>query len=106
MSADIYDIAIIGGGLAGMTLAGLLGDFGLSVACIDREDPQRQIKADARTTAVSYGSRKILDEAGIWADLEPEACPIDDIRILDGSSPVLLNFLKGRGRGQKFWLDR
>jgi len=105
MSDKIYDVAIIGGGLAGMTLACLLGDSGLQIACIDREDPQRQIQADGRTTAVSFGSRKILEAAGIWPALEDRACPIDDIRILDGASPLLLNFLGTETEGKSFgWI--
>ncbi|GJL85747.1 MAG: 2-octaprenyl-3-methyl-6-methoxy-1,4-benzoquinol hydroxylase [Micavibrio sp.] len=105
MNEDIYDIAIIGGGLAGMSLACLLGDSGLSVACIDQADPEQQIKTDGRTTAVSYGSRKILEEAGIWDDLDQQACPIDDIRILDGASPVLLNFLSTEAEDKSFgWI--
>ncbi len=105
MSEDIYDIAIIGGGLAGMSLASLLANSSLRVACIDQADPEQQIKTDGRTTAVSYGSRKILDEAGIWSDLEAGACPIDDIRILDGASPLLLNFLSTEAEGKSFgWI--
>ncbi len=103
---EIYDVAIIGGGLAGMTLACLLGRAaGLKIACIDGQDPQKQIREDARTTAISYGSAKILEEAGIWAALEGKACPIEDIRILDGASPVLLNFLSTEAGGKSFgWI--
>lgn len=106
MSGEIYGVAIIGGGLAGMTLACLLGrEAGLKITCIDGQDPQAQIKDDARTTAISYGSSKILEAAGIWGALKDKACPIEDIRILDGSSPVLLNFLSTEAGGKSFgWI--
>ncbi len=105
MSNKTYDVAIIGGGLAGLTLACLLGDCGLQIACIDQADPDAQIRTDSRTTAVSYGSCQILEEAGIWADLEAKACPIDDIRIFDGPSPLLLNFLSNEADGKSFgWI--
>jgi 2-octaprenyl-6-methoxyphenol hydroxylase len=49
-------------------------------------------KFDGRTTAISWGSRIVLDKAGFWARVEAESCPIRTIDILDGGSPVLLRF--------------
>jgi len=86
------DIIIIGGGLAGMTQALLLGNAGFNVTCLDQGSITSQIKTDERTTAISFGSSKILHQAGIWNDIEPHGCPIKDIKILDGNSPVLLDF--------------
>ncbi|HRQ61502.1 MAG TPA: ubiquinone biosynthesis protein, partial [Alphaproteobacteria bacterium] len=72
----------------------LCGASGLKVACIDQNAPNAPAPTDERTTAISYGSREILKEAGIWEFCAPHACPIRDIRILDGAgSRVLLNFL-------------
>ena len=104
-SENIYDVVIAGGGLAGMTLACLLGRAGVRTACIDQAPVQIQGQGDLRTTAISYGSRKILDEAGIWEALESIACPIKDIHILDGNSPVLLTFLNKEVQSKNFgWL--
>lgn len=104
-SENIYDVVIAGGGLAGMTLACLLGRAGVRTVCIDQAPAQIQSGGDLRTTAISYGSQKILDEAGIWAALESIACPIKDIRILDGSSPVLLTFLSSEVESKNFgWI--
>lgn len=101
-----YDVAIIGGGLAGMTLAALCGAGGLSVLCVDQVDPAVQMKRDERTMAVSYGSHLILKKAGLWDSCAPEACPIKDIRILDGrDSPLFLNFLSDEIEGRNFgWI--
>ncbi len=102
---QLYDIAIIGGGLSGMSLACLLGDTGHKVVCIDRDVPVTQKTQDLRTTAVSFGSQKILERAGIWSALEKDACPIRDIRILDGDSPLLLRFLSEEVAGESFgWI--
>ena len=104
-NTDQYDVAIAGGGLAGMTLACLLGKAGIKTACIDQAPVAASPSADLRTTAVSFGSRKILIEAGIWDSLVDRACPIDDIRILDGASSVLLNFLKSEVEEKSFgWI--
>ena len=89
------DIAIIGGGLAGMSLAAILGAHGISVVCVDREDVHKTLEAtfDIRTTAISWGSRRVLQEAGVWDDVLPSGEAIADIHILDNGSPVLLEFL-------------
>jgi len=95
-----YDVIVIGGGLSGMTMACLLGQAGLSVACVDGAPAIAKQKPDLRTTAISYGSSRILARAGFWQDCLKGACPITDIKILDGDSPVLLEFLSDRaGRG-------
>lgn len=86
-----YDIAVIGGGLAGLTLSCLLGRHDLNIICIDQADPASKPQ-DLRTTAISYGSRKVLEKGGIWQRIK-DHCPILDIQILDGTSPVLLEFM-------------
>ncbi len=90
-----YDVIIIGGGLAGLSLANLLGSNSISVCCIDGVDPKKTCKEsfDGRTVAISWASHKILESAGLWNMLQPDACPIQDIQILDGESPVLLELL-------------
>lgn len=96
-----YDVIIVGGGLAGLTLACLLGKAGIKTVCLDQADPKAQI-LDLRTTAISYGSSKILDDAGVWADMAKTACPIENIEILDGDSPLLLNFLSSEVQDRAF----
>lgn len=89
-----YDVIIVGGGLSGLSLACLLGRIeGLRVACLDRDDPEAALAADERTTAISYGSSQILQRAYVWEQIVAQGCPIQDIEILDGDSPLLLQFL-------------
>jgi len=93
---NTYDIAIIGGGLAGLAQAILLGNCGHSVVCIDREtaDIQTDKSYDIRTTAISWGSRNLLKNAGIWADIADRSQCISDILILDEDSPIELEHTK------------
>jgi 2-octaprenyl-6-methoxyphenol hydroxylase len=88
------DVLIVGGGLAGLTLAGVLGAAGVETVIVDREDPAAQLKErfDARTTAISYASSQVLEAAGVWQGLLKDAGPILDIRVADGASPLFLHF--------------
>ncbi len=89
------ECVIAGGGLAGLTMTALLAEKGIPSLCIEKSDLKGLAKPamDMRTTAISYGSHLVLKAAGVWKELEGRACPIKDIRILDGNSPVLLSFL-------------
>ena len=97
-----YDVIIVGGGLAGLSLSCMLGNAGLKTAVIDAADPNKAMSGDERTTAISYGSSKILEQAGIWNALENKGCPIRNIKILDGQSSVLLNFLSEEVENKAF----
>jgi 2-octaprenyl-6-methoxyphenol hydroxylase len=105
-ASEIADIAIVGGGLAGLALAALLGEGGADVLCLDRDPPVAQLKPgfDGRTTAISFGSRQILEQAGVWPGLETAgqgACPIETIHILDGRTkgpPLVFNSGEVGGR--------
>ncbi|MBU6234590.1 MAG: UbiH/UbiF/VisC/COQ6 family ubiquinone biosynthesis hydroxylase [Alphaproteobacteria bacterium] len=87
-------ICIIGGGLAGLSMAALLEQEGLPVTCIDSEPLARQmsLEFDGRTTAVSYGSRAVLERAGVWEGLTRQSAAIETIDILDGDSSDVMTF--------------
>jgi 2-octaprenyl-6-methoxyphenol hydroxylase len=86
-------VLIIGGGLAGLTLTAHLSRRGVPVMCLDREPEFKSGTRDVRTTAISYGSHFVLEAAGVWDEIKNKSCPIREIQILDGGSPVLLDFL-------------
>ena len=87
-SALNFDIAIVGGGLAG-GLAGLaLSDAGFSCVIIDAADHKtmRNAAFDGRTTAISYASARVFKRLGLWTALAPHAEPIRDILVTDGKA--------------------
>lgn len=89
-----HDILIIGGALTGISLACALASRGLSVAVIESRDPKDIMneRSDGRTSAISLGSKKILEHYGLWEEIEHKAGPIWDIRITDGNSPFFLHY--------------
>jgi len=88
------DVAIIGGGMVGLTLAAALGDAGLAVAVIDREDPAEALDRahDGRSSAIAYGSQRALAALGVWPGMAADAAPILDIRVSDGESLLFLHY--------------
>lgn len=102
------DVLVVGGGLAGLTLAGVLGRAGVRTVIVDRDPPARQLQEnfDLRTTAISWASHRVLQAAGVWDAVLPHASPILDIRVADGSSPLFLHFAADHdGNGEPFgWI--
>lgn len=102
-----YDVIICGGGLAGLIAALHFAHHGFRTLCFDQQksDSILKAKSDGRTTAISYGSRQLLDLAGLWSGLNDRACPIRDIHIRDGATPTLLKFLSDDVGGKSFgWI--
>ncbi len=72
-----YDVAIIGAGMVGATLASLLSRSGFSVALVEAHEPAAfdgEADVGLRVSAVSPGSAAILNEAGAWKSINSERC--------------------------------
>jgi len=82
---ESYDVAIVGGGMVGATLAVALSPLGLRVAVIEAtaHDAADQPSFDERTTALSNGSRRILETLGLWSAVAATATPIAKIHVSD-----------------------
>ena len=82
---NYFDLIIIGGGLAGASLACALKDSALKIAVVEAFElnTDSQPCYDDRTVALSYGSRCIFDAMGVWPALEPHAEAINTIHISD-----------------------
>ncbi len=80
------DVCVVGAGPVGGTLACRLQAAGVSVAIVDRAElpPMEHPDFDGRAYAVAAGSRRLLEQAGLWRELPQPTCPITEIRISDG----------------------
>ncbi len=84
---DSTDILIAGGGTAGLAAAAAFGTLGLSVSCVDPAplDAPDGPDADLRTTAILQPGRALLEQAGLWDRLLPQATPLRVMRIVDAA---------------------
>src|SRR5271163_4268092 len=82
-----YDVCIVGAGPVGGALACRLAVAGLKVAAIDRAalPPMEHPDFDGRAYAIAAGSRRLLEEAGLWDALPLPVGPIEQIRVSDGA---------------------
>ena len=88
------DVLIIGGGLVGGPLACILAEQSLKVVLVDRDEPNKKLSPlfDGRASAIALSSQRVLDKSLLWKDIEPYACPIEQIRVSDGHSPLYLHY--------------
>ena len=82
MSAPII---IVGGGPVGSVLALLLARQGIAVTVLEAR-AHGAAHHDNRALALSYGSRRILEKLGLWADLAVYATAINTIHVSQKSS--------------------
>lgn len=92
--AEDVELLVAGGGLVGLTLAIACAGAGLAVALIDRQDPRamQDDVFDGRSSAIAYGSRRVLDGIGVWPEIAPQAEPILEIRVADAAAPLFLHY--------------
>ncbi|MGH8294587.1 MAG: 2-octaprenyl-6-methoxyphenyl hydroxylase [Steroidobacteraceae bacterium] len=84
-AAGEVDVAIIGGGLVGASLALGLAGTGVRVLLVESVAPDSaaQPSFDERTTALGNASRRIFQGLGIWEELSCEAAAIRAIHVSD-----------------------
>ena len=80
-----YDIVIVGGGMVGATLACALAKLPYQVAVLEAFDfsstGPTQPSFDDRSVALSYGSRLLMQDMGLWEHIQEHAQGISEIQI-------------------------
>lgn len=92
-SETLYDVLILGAGMAGASLVHMLSpalQSGMKVGLIDRQSIQwdddilsRPPSFDGRATALAWGSRLLLQQMGCWDAIASRACAIEHIQVSD-----------------------
>jgi len=81
MTTECFDIAIVGGGLAGKTLAAALSARQFSVAMIERA---KTPIADNRVTSLNMSTVQMYRNIGAWDAMAKQSQLMHDIRVVDG----------------------
>ena len=96
-----YDIAIVGAGMVGLTIANLFRGSSLRIALIDRNEPLLTIPAanakspcfDPRVSALSAASKNILEKLGVWQIIaEERLCSYLNMQVWDADGTGQINF--------------
>jgi 2-octaprenyl-6-methoxyphenol hydroxylase len=107
MTQNKTDIVVVGSGMAGLAFAALAAQQGFEITVIDRIHPDTLATEghDARTVALSAGSRDILAPLNIWDKIAPQSAAITEIDVQEGHDAFLLNFQAGENKSDAFgWI--
>ncbi|WP_199246263.1 FAD-dependent hydroxylase [[Phormidium] sp. ETS-05] len=85
------DVAIVGGGVAGATLAAALKNTGMKVALVELQ-PQAVAAAKTQVYAISLLSAQIFADIGVWEQIRPHITPFKKIRLSDADYPGVVEF--------------
>ena len=80
-----FDIAVVGGGLAGSIAAIALARGGRNVALV----APIPLAEDKRTTALMDQSIRMMERLGLWDAVRPAAAPLSTMQIIDGTNRLL-----------------
>lgn len=84
MERQSVEVAVVGGGPAGLTAAIALASAGVETALISKAAP-----ADNRTTALLSGSVAALEALGVWPLCGAQSAPLTAIRLIDDTARLL-----------------
>src|SRR4051794_18134275 len=78
------DVAIVGAGPVGASLALALADADLEVTVLDAREARGEFGAE-RSLALSHGARLVFQRLGVWGDVSAVPGAVTDITEIDVS---------------------
>jgi 2-octaprenyl-6-methoxyphenol hydroxylase len=85
------DVAIVGGGIVGLTLAAALRHSGLRIAVIEAQTLE-QAASQRRAYAFSLASAEIFKRLGLWNEITPRITHFQKVRLQDSNYPQTVEF--------------
>lgn len=85
-----YDLAIVGGGITGLTLACALKQAGLRIALIEAQ-PREAGLTRRRAYAITLMSSRIFAGLGIWPQILPHITTFRQIRLSEAHYPAVVD---------------
>jgi len=91
------DVLILGGGLAGLTLACALKNTSIQVEVFEKMElePRLSLDRDCRVIAVVAGTVRIMQGIGVWEGVTGQAGPIRAMRVWDDQNVGGIRFEAG-----------
>lgn len=88
------EVAIVGAGLVGGTLAVALARHGVDVVALDRLTPSAMVAPtfDGRASAVALSGMRFWRAIGLWDHVAGANEPIREIRVSDADAPLFLHY--------------
>lgn len=86
------DVAIVGGGIVGLTLAAALGNSGMQIAVIEAQTAAAAASRQ-RAYAFSLTSADIFKGLGLWPQIGPHICHFDQVQLSDGDYSKVVRFV-------------
>jgi 2-octaprenyl-6-methoxyphenol hydroxylase len=89
-----FELIVVGGGMTGLALAAAVAGAGAHVLLVEQRalPATTELLFDGRVTAISRGSRYLLEGIGVWPQLAATAQPILEIEVGERHSPLTVRY--------------